>query len=82
MLGRTSGCWCRQTGSGRSQGRSPARPQLSETRSDDQELREADTAGRRLRNSKRNCGESRTREGHGELTGNEAGQQQNDSRYD
>jgi hypothetical protein len=66
-------------------GRFPPRPlfgpRLSETRSDDQELREAEAAGRRLRNSKWNCGESRTREGHGKPTRNESGQRQDDSRY-
>ena len=85
MLGETSGCWCRRADSGRSQGRFPPRPQLgprlSETRSDDQELREADAARRRLGNSERNCGESRTRETYSDPTRNESSQRQDDSRY-
>jgi hypothetical protein len=83
--GETSGCWCRRTDSGRPRGRFPPRPQLgprlSETRSDDQELREAEAAGRRLRNSERNCGEGRTREGYSEPTRNESGQRQDDGWY-
>ena len=66
-------------------GRSPPGPQfsprLSETRSDDQELREADAARRGLRNNKRNCSESRAHEGHNEPTRSESGQRQDDSRY-
>jgi hypothetical protein len=71
--------------SGRSQGRFQPQPQLgpqlSETRSDGQELREAEAARRGLRNSERNCGESRTREGHSEPTRNESSQRQDDHRY-
>ena len=40
-----------------------------------------DAARRGLWNSKRNCGESRAREGHNEPARNEAGQRQDYSRY-
>jgi Fic family protein len=85
VLGETSGYRCRRADSGRSQGRFPPRPQLgpglSETRSDDQELREADAARRGLGNSERNCGESRTRETHSVSTREEPNQRQDDGRY-
>jgi hypothetical protein len=48
-------------------------PRLSETRSDDQELREADAARRGLGNRERNCGESGAPETRGESERKEPG---------
>lgn len=84
MLGETSGCWCRRADSGRSQGRSLPRsqltPRLSETRSDDQELREADAARRWPGDGKCNEGEGWTSEIHGEPTRKESSQRQDQRR--